>query len=155
MNQELQLLSDIKIAASEEEEFVTLSIESQLFAISVSKVQDVLRGQHRITHIPLAPTEIKGLINLRGRIVTCINTRECLGLPKQKNSDGMNIVVEYKNEFFSLEADTVGEVIIIPRNQIEKNPANLTGKWKEIAAGIYKMQDKLVVILDVKKLLKL
>ncbi len=157
MAQELQLLTDTaEFAHRAGKEFVTMRVAGQLFGIDVLSVQDVLRGI-KVARIPLAPKEIEGLLNLRGRIVTAVNIRECLGLPRLENVDltkVMSVVVEHRGEFFGLIVDSVGEVTNLPLAQIERNPANLSGRWKEVASGVYKLQGELLVVLDVQKLLK-
>ena len=92
-------------------EFVTATIGDQLCGIPVLKVQDVL-GPQRITPIPLAPDEVAGSLNLRGRIVTAIDLRARLGLLNRSNGDDeMSIVVEHHGELYSLMVDAVGEVL--------------------------------------------
>jgi purine-binding chemotaxis protein CheW len=158
MSTALKLIPGSEVADVREGEFVTMRVAGQLFGIEVLNVQDVLRGL-KVTRIPLAPKQVAGLLNLRGRIVTAINVRECLelepfsGTPVAKERV-MSVVVEYRKEFFSLIVDAIGEVVIFPLAQVERSPANLTGKWKEVSSGVYKMQDELLVIIDVSKLLK-
>ncbi|MEI6730004.1 MAG: chemotaxis protein CheW [Pseudomonadota bacterium] len=156
MSNQLEITKSANIAAIEAgEEFVTMRVGGQSFGISVLMVQDVLKGL-KVTGVPLAPREISGLMNLRGRIVTAINVRECFSMPKSEVSDPkkiMSVVVERKGELFSLIVDAIGEVVSIPVAHIEKSPANLSGKWRDAASGVYKMQDELLVILDVDKLL--
>ena len=90
-------------------DFVTMTIANQLFGIPVLQVQDVL-GHQRITRIPLAPPEVAGSLNLRGRIVTAIDVRLRLGLPgRQKDKPEMSIVVDLRGELYSLIVDAVGE----------------------------------------------
>lgn len=142
---------------SREAEFVTMRVAGQLFGIEVLSVQDVLRGL-KITRIPLAPRQVAGALNLRGRIVTAIDVRQCLGLDPYTTlavarERVMSVVVEHRSEYFSLIVDSIGEVVSLPLAQIEKSPANLSGRWKEMASGIYKMENELLVILDVNKLL--
>ena len=155
MKNELQLARNTP-STREEEEFVTIKIAGQLFGIPVLIVQDVLRGL-KITRVPLAPPEVAGALNLRGRIVTAIELRKCFDLPEPENrklEKVMSVVVEYKNEFFSFIVDSVGDVINLPKSQIEKSPASLSGRWRDASLGIYKLENELLIILDVKKLLK-
>lgn len=138
-------------------EYVTVRVENQLFGIPVLLVQDVLQGL-KVTRIPLAPKEVAGSLNLRGRIVIAIDVRKRLGLSPIENRDMstvMSAVVEHGGEFFSLIVDSVGEVITLPLSQMEKNPANLSSFWKEVASGIYKLEGELIVILDIKELLNI
>ncbi len=137
------------------QEFVTMRVGGQLFGISVLSVQDVLRKQ-RIAKIPLAPAVIAGSLNLRGRIVTVINMRRRLSLPPaEDDSTMMNVVVDYNNELFSLNVDSVGEVLSLPLEKFEKSPVNLSENWKEVAAGVFKLDKELLVILDADNLIKI
>jgi purine-binding chemotaxis protein CheW len=132
--------------------FVTMRLGNQLFGVPVRFVRDVLRRQ-RITAIPLAPNEVAGSLNLRGRIVTVIDLRRRLCLPDTQVDNGMFVVVEHRNELFSLMVDSVGEVMTVSAGAIEKTPANLGGAWRDVASGIYKLDGELLVIMDVEALL--
>jgi purine-binding chemotaxis protein CheW len=137
----------------EQHMFVTMRIDTQLFGISVKHVRDVLKEQ-KITSVPLAPQEVAGSLNLRGRIVTVLDVRKRLRLGnKESDAKGMFVVVEHKNELYSLMVDSVGEVLNVAAGAIEKTPANLGGAWKEVASGIYKLDGELLVIIDIKTLL--
>ena len=140
-------------AYGETQDFVTFIIADQLFGIPVLKVQDVL-SPHRITHIPLAPPEIAGSLNLRGRIVTAFDVRCRLGLPtRAESAHSMSIVVEHENELYSLLVDTVGEVLALSETKFERNPPTLDARFREYSDGIYRLDDELLVVLDVKALL--
>ena len=137
----------------ESEEFVTMTIFDQLFGIPVLQVQDVL-GPQDINKIPLAPPEVAGSLNLRGRIVTAIDIRKRLGLPNREPGDeGMNVVVEHGTELYSLVIDTVGEVLSLPTSDFERNPSNLDEIWRDVTAGIYQLDGKLMVVIDIDRLL--
>ncbi len=105
-------------AVGESAQFVTMMVADQLFGISGSSVHDVLAPQ-KVTPIPLAPRQVAGAMNLRGRIVTAIDVRRALDLPPREDGDGMYIVVEQGAEFYSLVIDTVGEVMALPRECYE------------------------------------
>ena len=120
-------------------DFLTIRIAGQIFGIPVLQVQDVL-GELRVTKVPLAPPEVLGSLNLRGRIVTAINVRKRLGLPKDKSASNMSVVVEYDNELFSLVIDQVGDVLSLQKDSFEKTPATLDPLWKDISAGIYRLE---------------
>ncbi|KJV10514.1 chemotaxis protein CheW [Elstera litoralis] len=139
--------------ADEQRQYVSITIDGQMFGIPVLIVHDVL-GPQRITRIPLAPAEVAGSLNLRGRIVTAIDVRLRLGLLKRPvNMDGMSVVVEHSGEFYSLMVDGVGEVLTLSSAEFERNPATLDPRWRDISLGIYRLQDQLLVILDVNRLL--
>lgn len=135
--------------------YVTMWVDKQMFGIEVKNVRDVLR-QQKITPILLAPPEIAGSLNLRGRIVTVIDLRKRLNLPHSETAKKSTfVVVEHKGELYSLMVDDVGEVLTTSSALIEKTPANLNPAWKDIATGIYKLEDELLVLADVQTLLKL
>lgn len=143
-----------ELAAPETQDYVTMYIEGQMFGIPVLTVQDVL-GPQKITRIPLAPPEVAGSLNLRGRIVTAIDVRMRLGLPPRP-ADGkpvMSIVVDHKGELYSLMVDHVGEVLSLTSNDFERHPATMDQRWREISTGIYRLKQTLLVVLDVSKLL--
>ena len=137
-------------------EFVTMIIAGQKFGIPVLQVQDVL-GPQRITVVPLAPKEVAGSLNLRGRIVTAIDVRCRLELPprEDKSSPQMSIVVDHGGEFYSLIVDQVGEVMALFASDYEKNPSTLDERWRDVSDGVYRLNDSLLIVLDVKRLLRL
>jgi purine-binding chemotaxis protein CheW len=129
-------------------EFVTITVGNQLCGIDVLKVQDVL-GPQKITPVPLAPPEVSGLLNLRGRIVTAIDLRRRLGLEQRPAGDeGMSVVVEHKGELYSLAVDSVGEVLRFPLEAFERNPATLDVLWRRFSEGVYRMNEGLMVVLN-------
>lgn len=135
------------------EQFVTLTIEGQLFGVPVLSVQDVLAPQ-KITPIPLAAEGVAGALNLRGRIVTAIDVRRRLDLPPRgKDDECMYVVVELGAELYSLMIDSVGEVLSLPVDRFERAPATLDERWKEVCAGVYRLDEELLVVLDVSSLI--
>ena len=138
------------------QDYVTFTIADQLFGIPVLQVQDVLAGGD-ITMIPLAPPEIAGALNLRGRIVTAVDVRLRLGLrPKQTENDNshqMSIVVDHGGELYSLMVDEVGEVLGLDPADFGRNPPTLDPKIREFSNGIYRLKECLLVVLDVEGLL--
>jgi purine-binding chemotaxis protein CheW len=133
---------------------VTVEIGQQLFGIPVLLVHDVL-GPQRITRIPLAPPEIAGSLNLRGRIVTAVDVRMRLGLPARDGGLGteMSVVVEHQGESYSLMVDQVGEVLALDDGAFEQSPPSLDPRWRAVSRGIYRLEDRLLVALDVERLL--
>ena len=135
--------------------FVTRTIAGQLFGIPVLQVQDVL-GPQRLTRVPLAPPEVAGSLNLRGRIVTAIDVRTRLGLPpRPEGMKGMSVVVDLGGELYSLLIDQVGEVLTMDKENFEANPPTLDPRWREVSRGIYRLKEQLMVVIDVSQLLKL
>jgi len=130
--------------------FVTMTVANQLFGIPVLKVQDVLGPQH-VAHVPLAPPEVLGSLNLRGRIVTAVDVRTRMGLPPNDASNGqsMSVVVDHDGELYSLVVDKVGEVMSLPASDYERNPSTLDPRWQEVSDGVYRLKGTLLVVLDV------
>ena len=137
----------------EQLEYVTMTIGGQWFGIPVLSVQDVL-GPQQIAMIPLAPAEVAGSLNLRGRIVTAIDPRVRLGLPnREEGAMVMSVVVEHIGELYSLLIDQVGEVLKLPTSRFEQNPASLDQRWRDLSSGIYRLDDRLLIVIDIDRLL--
>jgi purine-binding chemotaxis protein CheW len=135
------------------QEYVTASIGDQMCGIAVLQVQDVLAPQ-QITPVPLAPPEVAGSLNLRGRIVTAIDLRIRMGLPqREEGAKTMSIVVEYQNELYSLIVDDVGDVLKVSEKTFERNPATLDPLWRAYSEGVYRLEQGLLLVLDVSTLL--
>lgn len=141
------------ILAGEERKFVTLRLGEQLFGIDVFDISDVLR-QQKIARIPLAPPIIAGALNLRGRIVTAIDLRVRLGMaPFDDLNACLSAVVEYKDHLYSLLVDSVGEVLSLPVDNITAPPGTLDAAWRDVAEGVYRLEDELLIILNINQLL--
>lgn len=137
-------------------DYLTIMIGDQIFGIPILQVQDVL-GAQKVTRVPLAPPAVAGSLNLRGRIVTAIDVRTCLGMPpreKDASKQEMSVVVENQNELYSLMIDRVGDVMSLDQRDYENNPSTLDPQWRGVCQGIYRLKDKLLVVLDVPRLLE-
>ena len=136
-------------------EFVTAMIGGQLFGLPISRVQDVFMPE-RLTRVPLSSGDVAGVLNLRGRIVTAIDMRARLGLPK--NDDGkppMAIGVDLRGESYGLLIDQIGEVLKLPDNGREDNPVNLDPRMAKLAGGVHRLDGQLMVVLDVDRVLEI
>lgn len=134
-------------------EYVTAMIGGQLFGLPIVRVQDVFMPE-RLTRVPLAPPEIAGVLNLRGRIVTLIDMRCRLGLG-QREDDGvaMAIGVESRAESYGLMIDSVGEVLKLDDASREPNPINLDPRLARVSAGIHRLDGQLLIVVDVDRVL--
>ena len=142
-------------AGADERVFVTLTVADQLCGVPVQAVRDVL-GEQVITRIPLAPPEIAGSLNLRGRIVTAIDLRRRLGLPAAPaGMPRMSVVAEQGSELYALLVDQVSEVLSLPADTFERNPPTLPAEWAAHSVGIHRLADRLMVVLDVGRVLAL
>jgi purine-binding chemotaxis protein CheW len=134
-------------------EYVTVTVGGQLFGLPISRVQDVF-APDRLTRVPLAPPEIAGLLNLRGRIVTAIDLRRRLGLEAlAADVPRMAVGVECKGESYGLLIDAIGEVLKLSIGGREDNPVNLDPGLAQVSAGVHRLDGKLLVVLDVDRVL--
>jgi purine-binding chemotaxis protein CheW len=129
----------------------TFQLGSLFLGIEVSRVQEVLRCQE-MTGVPLAPPAVAGLINLRGQIVPAIELRECLKLgPRDPERPPMNVVVYTGDGAISLLVDEVGDVIEVSPADFEPAPHTLSGPAVDIIEGVYKLQDRLLLVVNVER----
>jgi purine-binding chemotaxis protein CheW len=134
---------------------VPFFIGDQLFGIPVLDVRDVLPPQP-ITSFHPAPPEIAGLLNLRGRIVTALEIRHRLGLSRaQAPNASASIVVEHAGELYSILVDRIGDVIGLATGDIEPGAPSIHPLWRDILAGVYRVKDRLLVLMDSDRLLRL
>ncbi len=149
----LDVLDRPDTTADDEQVFVTLTLADQLCGVPVQGVRDILSEQ-AITRIPLAPPEIAGSLNLRGRIVTAIDLRRRLQLPPAPaGQPRMSVVAEQGGELYALLVDQVSEVMTLRANAFERNPPTLPPEWAAFSTGIFRLDGKLLVVLDVGRLL--
>jgi purine-binding chemotaxis protein CheW len=133
---------------SDERQFATFRVGNLLFGVDVHEVQEIIRSQH-LTPVPLAPEVVRGLMNLRGQIITAIDLRRRLGVTTTvAESDVMNIVVALDAEKASLLVDSVGDVIKVSGDTFEETPPTIGGKIRELAQGVFKLPDGLMLVLN-------
>ncbi|MEP6572210.1 MAG: chemotaxis protein CheW [Gemmatimonadota bacterium] len=140
---------------SEDRQFCTFHLDSLFLGIEVLKVQEVLRAQP-MTRVPLASSAVKGLINLRGQIVTAIDLRERMGLaPRTDGRSPMNVVIRTGEGAVSLLVDEIGDVLEPSERQYEEPPMTLPARARELIRGVYKLPDRLLLVLDTERVLQL
>lgn len=138
-----------------ENQYVSFWIGDQLLGVPVKAVQEVLNPQP-IARAPRARPEIAGLLNLRGQIVTAVNLRRRLGLPDlESDKEPLNVVVRHGGESFSLLVDDVGDVIDTSNQQLESMPPTMGGVWRSVTTGVFRLEKRLFVIVDVTAILSL
>jgi len=134
-------------------EYVTVTIGDHLFGLPIFRVQDVFVPD-RLTRVPLAPPEVAGILNLRGRVVTAIDMRKRLDIgTRAEGQPLMAIGIEFRAESYGLLVDSVGEVMALRNDACEPKPANLDARLWRVAAGIYRLDGQLMVVLDVDRVL--
>ena len=140
-------------ATTDTAEFVTVIVAETMFGLAIDRVHDVFVPSG-ITPVPLAPPEIVGLLNLRGRVVTALCLRRRLGVPDRvAGAKEMAIGLERSGETFALVVDGVGEVLKLSNQTYEPVPINLDARWRDLSLGVHRLDGRLLVILDVDALL--
>jgi purine-binding chemotaxis protein CheW len=124
------------------------------YGIPVLEVQEVIKPQP-VTPIPLSQDYVKGLINLRGQIVTLISLRKLFGYDDSFDRSYMNIIVRGKEGLYSLVVDEVTDIIEVDEANLETSPDTLGESLKDYVANVYKKDSGLLIMLDVSKLLDL
>jgi len=134
-------------------QYCTFYLGDQYFGLDVLKVQEIVRHQP-LTRVPLAHPMIRGLIDLRGQIVTAIDLRRRLDLPEStEDREPVNVVMHTDEGAVSLLVDEIGDVQEISEDLFERPPETLTGKIRELIRGAYKLPHKLLLVLSTEELL--
>jgi purine-binding chemotaxis protein CheW len=135
------------------QQYTTFYLDGQFFGVEATKVQEIIRFQP-MTRVPLAAREVAGLINLRGQIVTAIDLRERLHLAARVGErQPMNVVVRSAEGAVSLLVDEIGDVVEVNEDTFEPPPETVDEVARELVRGTYKLDDKLLLILDTERAL--
>jgi purine-binding chemotaxis protein CheW len=140
----------MSMSMGEARQYCTFLLERQLYGIRVDEVQEVIRYQET-TRVPLAPAAVRGLINLRGQIVTAIDLRRVLGLPERDSGRPTNVVVRTEDGAVSLLVDEIGDVLEAGEDCFERPPDTLSSAQRELIVGAYKLEQRLMLVLDVQR----
>ncbi|MEO1198370.1 MAG: chemotaxis protein CheW [Pseudomonadota bacterium] len=147
-------MSEESVNDTQTREYITVRIGPQLFGLQILDVHDVFNPEN-MTPVPMSRPELAGVLNLRGRIVTAIDMRRRLGLgDRDDDTSPMAVGIDHSGESYGLLIDEVGEVLSLADNSIEANPANLDPRWAEVSLGVQRLDGRLLVILDVSKILR-
>ena len=133
----------------------TFTLADLVFGVEVMNVQEVLRFQP-MTRVPLASSTVRGLINLRGQIVTAIDVRARLGFSTLSDAhEPMNVVLCTKDGVVSLLVDQIGDVLEVEPNAFERPPTTLPAVLRDVVRGVYKLEHGLLLLLDVERVVLL
>jgi len=128
--------------------YATLRVEGRLYGFEAGQVQEVL-GQVPLTRLPLAAPAVAGLMNLRGRIVTVLELRRCLGLVARAPGAGVvNLVLRSADNPMGLLADEIGEVLEVDASAWSPRPDTARGPGAELVSGVYRLESELLCVLD-------
>jgi len=146
-------VADTAIVGENEDQLVTMIVDNQLFGIPILQVQDIVEAS-KITPVPLAPSAIAGVLNLRGRIVTVVDLRKLLDNHEEVPWESqMGVTVEYKGDLYTLLVDAIGDVRTLPKRDFDKAPSTMESNVRRLCAGIYRLRGNLLVVLDVARIL--
>ena len=147
-------MAENKDSASEDIEFSTFYVGGALCGIDILNIQEINKN-FDITKVPQASDYIEGILNLRGRIVTIMDLGKKLGLePVNKNKDNRNIIVNSDDEHIGLLVDSINDVVLAKKNNIESAPSNIGGVKGKFFLGVVKTETQLIGILDIDEVLK-
>ncbi len=133
------------------QQFCTFFLDGHFFGTPVPQVQEVIQYQV-MTRVPLAPSVVSGMINLRGQIVSAIDLRRRLGFPDRPADQlPMNVVVRTNEGAVSLLVDEIGDVIEVGEEALESPPETLQGFAREVVRGVYKLSGRLLLVLDTER----
>lgn len=135
------------------EQLTTFVIDGDLFGIEVMKVQEVT-GTPLVFGVPLAPSFVRGLVNLRGQIATALGLREIFSKPPKVSGDLMSVVCKIDGNLVSLIVDSIGDVVEIDGSRFEPPPDTIPPEVRRFIKGIYKMNGALLSVLDLETLAK-
>jgi len=140
-------------SAGSSTEYVTAMVGGQLFGLPIARVQDVFMPD-RMTQVPLSSSDIAGILNLRGRIVTVIDMRCRLGVVEQRSEQPpIAIGIECRGESYGLLIDDIGEVMTLPDGLRENNPVNLDARLAQVSNGVIRLDSQLLIVLDIDRVL--
>lgn len=136
-------------------QFLTAYVNGHYLGFPILNVQDVT-GPQDITSIPRSHESVAGILNLRGRIVCAVDMNRRFNEPSREDlKKFMGIIVESRDELFSMLVDKVEDVLTIDMNDIEKAPVTLNPVWHAVCNGVYQIRDKIMIIVDPEKILDL
>lgn len=133
------------------QQFCTFFLKDQFFGVPVQQVQEVIRYQE-MTRVPLTPPVIRGLINLRGQIVMAVDLRRRFAMEDRPESQlPMNVVVRTDDGPVSFLVDEIGDVLEVEEESFERPPETVQGPARELVRGVYKLRERLMLVLDTER----
>ncbi|MFP4392204.1 MAG: chemotaxis protein CheW [Desulfohalobiaceae bacterium] len=134
-------------------QLVSFKLKDEEFGVDILQVQEIIRMQE-ITHVPNAPDFVEGVINLRGRVIPIVDLRKRFGLERQEHGKATRIIVVMIGQVtVGLIVDEVSEVLRIPEDTVEPPPPIVAGIESDYIKGVGKLEDRLLILLDLNKIL--
>lgn len=134
-------------------QLVTFRLGNEEFSLDILRVQEIIRHMD-LTRVPRTPDFVEGVINLRGRVIPVLDLRKRFGLPaEERTNETRIIVVDVDNRTVGLKVDAVSEVLRLPSDTVEPPPSIVAGAESEYIKGVGKLDNRLIILLDVSKIL--
>jgi len=134
-------------------QLVTFKLAKEEYSIDILRVQEIIRHME-LTRVPKAPDFVDGVINLRGRVIPVLDLRKRFGLPVNEKTDETRIiVVDINDKTVGFKVDAVSEVLRLAADKVEPPPSLVAGIDSEYIKGVGKMEGRLIILLDVSKIL--
>ena len=147
------LSSDAMSEQKRTSQFVGFQIDDQQYAFRIEQIREIVILDH-VTPTPQVADFVEGVSNLRGAIIPIINLRKLLGLePRPSDKETRTIVVNVGQRTMGCTVDTVSQVIRLPEHSIQPAPATVTADGANYISGFAKLDDQLVIVLDIDRLL--
>lgn len=143
-----------QLSGSSARQFCSFVVDGHLFGVPIGEVQEVLRAQP-MTTVPRAPSVVRGLIHLRGQIVTALDVRTRLGLPARPVESSINLLVRDIEGAVSLLVDEIGDVLNVRSDAFEPVPDVVPRQLRNVVAGVYKLDKKLLLVVDIPRLVSI
>lgn len=138
-----------------QKQYCTFHLNDLMFGIDVLKVQEIILPQE-MTEVPLATPSIRGLINLRGQVVTAIDLRKWLDfVPVANSKEAMNVVIRAEEDILSFLVDDIGDVLEPDESSFEPPPETLTENIRELINGVYKLENQLLLVMNAERTFEL
>ncbi len=135
------------------QKFVKFNIAEETFGISIAQINQILKPQE-IFKVPNTPPFIEGLINLRGKVITVFNLRKRFGMPEKENDDNTKVIIVNLEELLlGFTVDSVTEIVNLQDEDIVPTPPSISSFDRRFLSGVGKMEDKLILILNLEKVL--
>lgn len=134
-------------------QFINFSVGDNVFGVEISQVYEIIKLQ-KMLKVPNTPPYIEGLINLRGKVLTIFNLRKRLGFTDNGFDENCKIiVVNYNDMAVGFTVDYVSEILRVPENNVESTPPSVKVVDNRFLSGVAKVEDKLILLLDLKTVL--
>lgn len=142
-------MNDQREESNLKKQFTTFYVGDEVFAIEVMKIQEVT-GRPTVVNVPLSPSYVRGLVNLRGQIATAVDMKKILASHRQDTNvdDEMSVICKINDSLVSLIVDKIGDVIEVSEESYEETPSTVSPELRDVVEGIYKYDDLLVSIIN-------